>query len=1100
MTSTPETALPDEDLLELPAAWRRYAMPRRGDATPSRLELDPDHARNGLDLHGSKLRELLSQPGNAEFAEAGESFLDGDPEPTGAAAVATLLATVDHRYSRGLRPQFDLVHDDHGLPVAVAAAVESMSLRADNPRAEEWTLRRDDQLNFGWHWYRMPKDIAAVRALVAAAPSAVYSEVVRTLNEHRDSPVKLMAASVLVPYETAWLDEACAEMGRVNAGWAAEQQLLGVITTIEQWRKLGEPTFGYSVGTAEAASLVDRLGADALPVLAADLAGHRDAADSRLLLRLVGTLPSDDAMGYLVDYPETARSFSALTEAARRFPRRVLRSVAARIDGSGEDRRRLFTAVALSDPMLVDEALPMLEGSEQAAVRELLAGDEAVPSAPASALPPLLVSPPWAGGRTERKAAVVDGLEPPAINRIVWAEGERERWAAETSPWGEWRWSFGPEQSWNEVRTRGNFTKFFAYMDIEEARPRLADWDGDDRLTEPEDLMRILARFELDAADQVVEVVKRHSNTRAAILPLVNLRTARLAADSLRRLKSARATAVEWLERHAEDAAALLIPDALGKHQRARGAAEAALARIVAARGPEPVLRAAADHGDQALDAIRALTERDPLDPVGVKIPDTGTWAVPAVLPQVLLRGREQALPPASVAHLITVLAIAAPEHPYPGVDVVAEVCDPDSLARFSWALFEQWLNVGAPSKASWALTQLAAFADDDTVRDLTPLIREWPGQNQHKRAVAGLGVLGAIGSESALRAIHRISQKVKFRALKAEAASQIESIAGSLGLTTEQLADRLVPDFGLDDDSALVLDYGPRRFQVRFDEQLKPFVTDMDGRPRKSLPKPGAKDDAELAAASKKRFSNLKKDLRTVAADQVKRLEQAMIDGRTWTVEEFRRYFVDHPLVWHLTQRLVWLAESGGEATAFRLAEDRTFTDVEEDELKLPEDARVRLAHPALLEGQVAAWAEILADYEILQPFDQLSRPVMRFTDEELRSGSLARFEGVEVPVGKLLGLTKKGWERAAPEDAGVEPGMSRAIPGVGYVVLTLDPGIAVGMVDEWPEQTLESVRLTREERYRYRGTPEPARMDPIDPVLSSEILAALTRITKSD
>ncbi|MCQ0018518.1 DUF4132 domain-containing protein [Actinomadura madurae] len=60
-----------------------------------------------------------------------------------------------------------------------------------------------------------------------------------------------------------------------------------------------------------------------------------------------------------------------------------------------------------------------------------------------------------------------------------------------------------------------------------------------------------------------------------------------------------------------------------------------------------------------------------------------------------------------------------------------------------------------------------------------------------------------------------------------------------------------------------MTLDYGGRRFVVGFDEQLKPFVTDEDGKPRKSLPKPGVRDDETLAPAAYKRFADLKKEAR---------------------------------------------------------------------------------------------------------------------------------------------------------------------------------------------------------------------------------------------
>jgi hypothetical protein len=451
------------------------------------------------------------------------------------------------------------------------------------------------------------------------------------------------------------------------------------------------------------------------------------------------------------------------------------------------------------------------------------------------------------------------------------------------------------------------------------------------------------------------------------------------------------------------------------------------------------------------------------------------------------------------VRHLITVLALATPEYPYPGLDVVADACDRASLARFSRALFQLWLSVGAPSKDSWALTQLAHFAEDETVWMLAPLIREWPGESQHKRAVTGLAVLGAIGSEEALRAIQVIADRVKFKALKEEAGRQITRIAADLGFSREQLADRLVPDFGLGEDAALVLDYGPRKFTVAFDEALKPFVTDEAGKPRKALPKPGAKDDPQLAGDAYQRFSALKKELRAVAADQIARLETAMATSRVWTLEEFRRFFVEHALTRHLARRLVWLAESGGSRFGFRIAEDGTFSDVEEDTVDLAADAVVRVAHPVHLGDRVDAWAEILADYEILQPFDQLARPVLDFAPGELETGRLTRFEGAKVDVGRVLGMTKRGWRRAAPEDGGIEPGIAYPLPGGGFVTVSLDPGVWAGAIGDTPEQTVLGVWLTDAERYWWSEEADANRKFPkeIDEVAAAEVLGSLARLT---
>jgi hypothetical protein len=303
-------------------------------------------------------------------------------------------------------------------------------------------------------------------------------------------------------------------------------------------------------------------------------------------------------------------------------------------------------------------------------------------------------------------------------------------------------------------------------------------------------------------------------------------------------------------------------------------------------------------------------------------------------------------------------LAISTLDRCYPGVPLVRAACDPATLAGFGWALFEQWRSAGAPSKASWAFTALRWIGDDETVRRLSPVIRAWPGEGGHARAVEGLEVLAGIGTELALMHLYGISQKVTFKALRERAGQKIAEVAAELGLSTEQLADRLVPDLGLDKQGSLTLDYGPRRFVVGFDAQLKPYVADQTGARHKTLPKPGARDDDQLAPAAYRRFSALKKDVRTLAADQIGRLERAMVGQRRWRAEEFRRLFVVHPLLWHIARRLVWagFGPDGAVRVAFRVAEDRTLADVEDDELALDDASPVGVAHPLHLGDAVPA------------------------------------------------------------------------------------------------------------------------------------------------
>jgi hypothetical protein len=1102
-TETPASeaaALPDEDRLAFPDTWQRFVRPRRGHK-PRRVKLDPEAGREFLDHHVERVRRRLALEANRDYRDAGLAFLDGTADVLGAAAVMALAKPAVGGVAVAHRPLFDLIHAEHGLRFAVAALAETLTLAAGQAGPENGVGLAPAPLS-SKHWAKLlaHKEVTEVRSLLAAASDAEYAAVVAALAERRTSPAHRLVASLLAPDEQAWTDEACAEHAANRPGEAATRLLVDVVTTAEQLHGLDIGRLDWTwVYTADIADLLHRLGGAAFPVIERHFDGYYYANEKKTLYRALAAMPTDDALTALLDRLDEPAAVGSAMEAAVRFPRRTLRLIAARLDAADAEERKRLSALLYSDPVLLEAALPTLDEPVRDAIAVLVKEVPLLPEAPLEALPSLLVSPPWAAEQSKREPVVLKGLTPPETNRLVWAEGEHEAWSdAEHHRQRRFKNGKWEREAQTFDRLRGyEQATFLALAPEPIAAGLLADWNPAGEYYAAADLKRILARFGEVAIAPVTEATGTETALREVLLPVANLQTARIAADALARLKTLREFAFAWLDRHAADAAALLLPDALGRTKKPRAAAETALRYIASGHGAGLVRAAAARYGDDAVAAVADLVDVDPFEPVGVPLPDPGLWASPAGLPQVLLAGREHGLPHAAVRHLVQILGLGSPEYDYPGVAVVAETCDRLSLARFSLALFEQWLAAGAPSEDGWALTQLTHFGDDEAVRVLAPLVARWPGENQHHRAVKGLKVLGAIGSEASLRAINQIAEKAKFAAIKAEAGEQMEAVAANLGLTTEQLGDRLVPDFGLREESALVLDYGPRQFRVGFDETLKPFVTDMDGKPRKTLPKPGAKDDPLLAEASYKRFAGLRKDLRTVAADQVKRLERAMVHGRTWTFAEFEEHFVRHPLVWHLARRLVWTADPGDGPVAFRLAEDKGCTDVDENEVQLPADAVVRLAHPAILGEEVDAWAEIFADYEILQPFDQLARPVMAFTEEERRTGRLTRFEGVTVPVGRLLGLVNRGWSRAQPQDAGVEPGMTLWLKDVGYIVIDLDPGIWVGAIDLCPDQTLRTVVVSNQSLHGW-SIPEPERdFGPVDPVAASEALAALAKAT---
>ena len=77
------------------------------------------------------------------------------------------------------------------------------------------------------------------------------------------------------------------------------------------------------------------------------------------------------------------------------------------------------------------------------------------------------------------------------------------------------------------------------------------------------------------------------------------------------------------------------------------------------------------------------------------------------------------------------------------------------------------------------------------------------------------------------------------------------QSLPMILGLTREQPEDKIVPNLGFDEHMQRRFDYGTRSFTVTITPALGVEIFDENGKKLKNIPTPGAKDDAEKAAAA---------------------------------------------------------------------------------------------------------------------------------------------------------------------------------------------------------------------------------------------------------
>ncbi|MCM1119415.1 MAG: DUF4132 domain-containing protein [bacterium] len=487
----------------------------------------------------------------------------------------------------------------------------------------------------------------------------------------------------------------------------------------------------------------------------------------------------------------------------------------------------------------------------------------------------------------------------------------------------------------------------------------------------------------------------------------------------------------------------------------------------------------------------------------------TLAWAYETPFSPVRTKGGEQA-----TEEYLQALLLCYSSMTKPGVSkdaaLLAQELEPQELAVYMGELFDKWMSAGAEAKKRWVLYAASIHGGSDIVQRLHRQIQEWPQNARGAIAADAVQALALSPQPQALLIVDGIARKFKFKQIKTAAGQALEFAASQLGLTREQLEDKIVPSLGFDEHMERRFDYGSRSFTVTITPALEVEVFDESGKKLKNMPAPGAKDDAEQAAAAYAEFKDMKKQMKATVTSQKQRLELALSSERLWTVSAWQELFVRNPIMHQFAIGLIWGVYEDHKLTrSFRYMEDGSFNTEDEEEYILPESqtGQIGLVHPIeLTKESLEAWRQQLEDYEITQPIEQLSRTVYYITTEEQESKSLERFGGMVLNDLSLGGkLTALGWYRGAVEDGGCFDNYYREDASVGLRAELHFSGSFVGSGSMGGEEiTVYDVRFyeaDQEERGAYFFGKDDERLALKDIPLRyfSEIVWQITKATAS-
>ncbi|SPL95777.1 unnamed protein product [[Actinomadura] parvosata subsp. kistnae] len=264
----------------------------------------------------------------------------------------------------------------------------------------------------------------------------------------------------------------------------------------------------------------------------------------------------------------------------------------------------------------------------------------------------------------------------------------------------------------------------------------------------------------------------------------------------------------------------------------------------------------------------------------------------------------------------------------------------------------------------------------------------------------AAVGVLARRGGLDVIVPLSRIQAKVRARSVQRNLSLALDAVAAANGLTREQLLDRAVPTFGLDAGGVREERIGDYRVRLCAGVPALRYVN-AAGKTVKSLPKELRAELSDLRAVLK--------ELKLAQAAERFRLEQAIVQERTWQWREVSEYFLDHPVTGPYARALVWQIAGGRAALPVKTPDGWELAGH-----RPAPDAVAGLWHPIhATAGEVAAWRDHLIESGVRQPFKQVFRELYPLTPAEERTGTFSnRFAGHVLRYGQartLLG--QRGW-----------------------------------------------------------------------------------------
>ncbi|WP_181292086.1 DUF4132 domain-containing protein [Brachyspira hampsonii] len=367
-----------------------------------------------------------------------------------------------------------------------------------------------------------------------------------------------------------------------------------------------------------------------------------------------------------------------------------------------------------------------------------------------------------------------------------------------------------------------------------------------------------------------------------------------------------------------------------------------------------------------SLEDINNIVEKN----YNKKFDKTTSFIDDSIISNVLIKDKSSKVPSKAIRYILGEYLDIKESYRIRNADLVGYSLDNESLSEALEKVYKLW---NEDNKTKGILYPYCIFANNIQLDNLYKRA-VYIASGRFKLACFMFEAIALSASKKGLGLVYEASRKFKQRSIRNTCSGILTDITIRLGMSKEAFADKIIPDFDFNRDGIRIIESDNKKFKITLQNNFRISVLDeIKNKEYKTIPK-------DFPQSAKKELSKLKSEINKLLKIQTERLIMVFMDSRKWTLKEWKEIFFDNPFMRTFAVKLIWgvYDKNNKLLNTFRYMEDGSFNNADDEEIDeniIKEDDLITLISPIEIDNTlIEKWKKQLADYDIVQPFNQLS------------------------------------------------------------------------------------------------------------------------------